>query len=125
MDFFKDIMIKAISMVWLFLTGGVSLVAGFADLGEMASALKLLGAISLSAILAVMVLVFQSHGYYKRSRSPAKIRNVIEGTHHYSGNLVIIFDKSPWISVGQVLMLVQEANDVQLPIALVGIETTT
>jgi len=125
MAFLKETIVTPISIVWLVLTGGASLVAIFADLGEIDIIVKSLGVVSVSATVAFMTLLYQSYNHYQQSRSPATIRKVIEGTHYYSGNLVLIFDKSPWISIGQVLVLVQETEDVQLPIALVSIETTT
>jgi hypothetical protein len=125
MAFFKETIVKPISIVWLVLTGGASMLAVFVDLEGIGVLVKTLSVLSVSSITAFFVLLFQSHKFFQRARSPASIKKVIEGTHHYAGRLVVIFDKSPWISIGQVLVLVQESDDVQLPIALASIETTT
>jgi hypothetical protein len=125
MAFIKDTIFKPISIVWVLLTGGASIAAIFLDLQSIDATLKTLGVISISSSVGLLTVLYQSYGHYQRSRDPALIKIIIEGTHLYQGNLMIIFDKSPWISIGQVLVLVQESEDVQIPIALVSIETTT
>ena len=125
MAYIKEIIFKPISFIWIVVTGGASLVAAFVDLNTISPTIKLLTVISISLLAALISILINSYEIYCRTRAPATIKKVIEGTHHFQGTLVLIFDKSSWMETGQVVVLVQESDDVQIPIALVRIETTT
>jgi hypothetical protein len=125
MAYIKEIILKPISFIWIVVTGLASLGAVFIDFASISTPIKVLSVLSISLMSALISILINSYAIYCRTRAPATIRKVIEGTHHYQGTLVLIFDKSPWMETGQVVVLVQESDDVQIPIALVRIETTT
>lgn len=125
MTYLKTMILKPLSVVWIFITGITTLSAIFIDFEQVSWLVKVLVILLISVSTALIIILFQGYKIYKSTRSPAMIRNVIEGSHYYQGSLIIIFDKSPWLSIGQVLVLVQESDNVQIPISLVQIETTT
>lgn len=125
MAYVEEIIFKPISFIWLSVTGFSSLVAFLVDFQSISVFDKALYVILISLISAIISILINSYRIYCRTRAPATIKKVILGTHHYQGTLVLIFDKTMWMETGQVVVLVQEADEVQIPIALVRIETTT
>ena len=125
MGFIKDMIWQPATFVWAIITGGVSL-AAFFGIGDNASTqIKSLVIISTVLLLLLIGIYIKASSLYQRSKTPAKIRTIVEGDHFYHGTVVIILDKSNWVEADQILTLVQSADGVQTPLALLRVETFT
>lgn len=125
MSFVRDVLLKPVPLVW----SGVSGVIGIASFvgvdGSMALSLRILGAICLFLLLALIGMIVVARGLYRLAKVPVSIRTVLEGTHFYQGRLIVILDRSNWIEPGQLLTLVAGSDGVQIPLCLLTVETTT
>lgn len=125
MGFSKDIIWQPATFAWAIITGIVSLVA-FLGIGENIDTLiKSLAILSIVLFLLLVGLLIKSASIYQRAKTPAKIRTIVEGDHFYNGTVIVILDKSNWVEADQILTLVQTADGVQTPLALLRVETFT
>ena len=125
MSFLKEVIFRPAVAAWGVVTGGVGLLAFFGIDSQIATTTKLL--IVLCTVLgsSTVGLLFQAAKFYARAKTPARIRTIVDGDHFYQGRIVIILDRSNWIESGQILVLVQSADEVQTPLALLQVETFT
>lgn len=125
MSFLKEIILRPAGIVWGAVTGGVGLLAFFGIDSSISMWLKTLIIICIVLASSTVGLFFQAANLYARASTPVRIRTVVDGDHFYQGTIVIILDKSNWIEPGQILTLVQSADEVQTPLALLRVETFT
>ncbi|GGX95786.1 hypothetical protein GCM10007160_24260 [Litchfieldella qijiaojingensis] len=125
MNFLREVLYRPLGWVWITVTGGASVLGVFGLPETIGVFERTLGVIAVSTSLGMIFIAIEAHNFRKRMRAPVGIRSVVNGKHHYTGTMVLILDKSNWLEPGQVIVLVQDSNDVQVPIALVRVETTT
>lgn len=125
MIFLRQVLFRPLGWVWIIVTSGASLFGIFGLPESIGIIERGLGVIAVSTSLGMILVAAEAYYFHQRMRAPVGIRNVVNGEHHYTGTMVLILDKSNWLEPGQVIVLVQDSNDVQVPIALVRVETTT
>lgn len=86
---------------------------------------RILGATCVFLVLTLIRMTVVARNLFQRAKTPVTIRTVLEGTHFYSGRLIVILDKSNWIEPGQLLALVANSDGVQIPLGLLTVETMT
>lgn len=125
MSFARDALFKPLPLIWNAVAGVIGVASFFGIDNQTSIAVRALGSISLFLFFALIGMMVIAYVFFQRSKSPVTIRCIIEGTHFYQGRLIIILDKSNWIEPGQLLALVASSDGVQLPLALLTVETTT
>lgn len=125
MNFLKEIIFRPAAIVWGAVTGGVGLVAFLGIDSQSSGYLKMLIVLCIALGSSTVALFVQAANLFARAKAPVRIRTVVSGDHFYQGTVVIILDKSNWIEPGQILTLVQSADEVQTPLALLRVETFT
>ena len=123
--YFKQIVAKPISIIWLLLTGGASF-ASYIGIGdEQTSFVRFLGVLTVFMTFLSIGLLASGYQFFRNSFDPIKIRKVIKGTHYYKDNILIILDKSVWVKEDQILTLFTNHEEIKTPFCLVRVETFT
>ena len=125
MSFTKNVLFRPAPIVWSGTTGALGLATFFGMDTQVAMSTRLLFSSSVFLLLLLVGLLIVSHALYQSVRAPVGIRSIVEGTHFYRGNVILILDKSDWVEVGQLLALVSLSDGVQVPLALIQVETST
>lgn len=125
MSFARDALLKPFPVSWNMGAGIIGVASFFGIDSQVPVLVRVLGATSLFLGIALVGMVFVAHDLFSRAKTPVIVRTVIEGTHFYQGRLIVILDRSNWIEVGQLLALIANSDGVQIPIALLTVETTT
>lgn len=125
MTFFQDVILKPMSLMWLAVTGVATLIGIFGVPNYVTPIDRVLGVLVVALATGFVVLLWASWRIHRDVRTPIGVRQVVNGSHHYSGNLVLILDKGSWIKSEQILVLIEMANNVQSPVAILRLETFT
>lgn len=121
----RDVILKPISLTWVIVTGGASLIGIFGLPTWIGTAERLLGVLVVALGVGFVLMLWYAWELYERARIPVQVRAVVNGSHHYRGTLVVILDAGNWVEPEQVLVLAEAAKDVQSPLALLRVETFT
>lgn len=125
MTFVRDALLKPYFIIWNAVASLIGVASFFGIDSQVAITTRLLVSIVLFLLIALISMMFVAHDYYIQAKTPVAIRSVIEGTHFFQGHLILILDRSNWIQQGQLLVLVSSLDGVQIPLALLSVETTT
>lgn len=125
MKFIQNVIFKPASLTWVVVTGLSSLVGIFGLPESVGLAERILGVLAVTFGTAFLLLLWYAWRIFQEIRAPVRVRQIVKGSHHYRGTLVVILDKENWVVSEQVLVLVELANDVQSPLAILRIETFT
>ncbi len=113
------------TVAWAVLSGIVSLAPFFGLDTEVPLITKWLSAGCIFFASIAAGLLVQVRSLYMRARTPLCIRTVVLGEHFYQGMIIMILDRSTWVEPDQLLTLVELADGVQTPIALLRVSTFT
>lgn len=95
LQYLKQILAKPFSIVWIVVTGFVS-VASYIGIGEgQAASYRWLVVSNVSLLFLSIGLLISGFYFFRKSFDPIKIKKVIKGSHYYQDNILIILDKSP------------------------------
>lgn len=125
MSFGRDTLLRPIPLVWNVVAGIIGVGSFFGIDDQVPVEYRILGSVSLFLLCSLIGMTVVARDLYHRAKSPVAIRSVLEGTHFYQGRLILVLDRSNWVESGQLLALVASSEGVQLPIALLTVETTT
>lgn len=123
--YFKHILVRPISIVWILITGIVSVVSYFGVGNTLSSLDRILIVVVFSILFLAIGLLFTGYSLFKNTLEPVLIRSVVRGTHYYQNKLIIILAKSPWIKQDQLLTLYSNTGDILTPFCILRVETFT
>ena len=125
MNFEKDILLKKAGLLWVLFSSVVGVLPFFGLDGDQSVwSRAMIGGI-LSLLLISIGLYVIAKDLYGRVKAPVAVRKVVEGSHYYQGYVIVILDKSSWVDIGQLLVLVVSSDDTKLPLALLNVVTKT
>lgn len=125
MDFLRQLLFGPLTMAWAVVNGVITVLSFFGAPHFLSKVELTLAILCIALFTALIVVIIRAYGIHRNARLPVSVRNIVSGTHYYKGNVVLILNKSNWIEAGQILVLFQFADEVQIPLALLSVETFT
>ena len=80
--------------------------------------------VAIGSLLLIYVL-YVAYFLYKKIDRPLRVRKVQRGTHYFKNNVTIILERSDAVHVGDILTLYLCEGEVETPICLLSVESTT
>ena len=101
MSFSRDILLRPFPLAWNVVAGAIGVASFFGIDSQIDIWVRILGAVCVFLFLALIGMTLVAHDLFRRAKAPVAVRTVLEGTHFYSGRLIVILDKSNWIEPGR------------------------
>ena len=126
--FIREFLWRPFSSVWAILTGLASLLAWF-DVGvNWTSDERILVGIVAPLLALLFYVVWMAHCFYTSSTEvyrPLRVRRVLQGSHYFQGETIVILEPRVDISIGDVLTLYVREGYAESPICLLSVEMLT
>lgn len=123
--YFVEILRQPLTFAWLVVTGGASAAAYFLPSDALTNATRAWLGATIALLLTLLGVLARGYGLYQRTSDPVRVRDVVEGTHHNRGKLIVILDRAPWVEFNQIVTLLDISQEVRTPVCLLRVEAFT
>lgn len=105
---------------------GICSIAAYVNLGSKLTDFERILVVVFSILFPLLInMMVVGYSIYRRTQDPVQLRQVIEGTHYYKGELLIVLDNAYWVKQDQILTLFSMQESIPAPLCLIQVQTFT